>query len=123
NQHQVQNLEPRSERIIRVLEDRADIEREPIRGFAAFVTRPMPRALCASRIYLVIAASRASHAVRPTLMNEVILASRLVRKHPVEVSKAQLFYDFGFVFPFGVHPVHIQTVPPMVICVKSGIVA
>ena len=96
--HQMQNLEPRPERVVRILENRSDIEREAIRGFAALVAGPMIGTLHASGIHFLIAAPWASDAVRPALMNQIFLAGCFVRKHPVELRKAHLFYDLWFLF-------------------------
>jgi hypothetical protein len=112
NEHQVQNLKPRSERVIRILENCADVKREPISRFAALVARPMEWTLSASRINLLIAASRATDTVGPTLLNQIFLASRFIGEHPLEIPKAQLLYDFRFVavsFFLNVHNRHVTT--------------
>jgi hypothetical protein len=95
-QHQVENFEPHEQLIIRVLEDRADQNREPIGRVAAFLTDPIERAVF-ERVDFFIIASRASDAFGPALVLQILLASGLVRKHSVEVGKSHLACELWFV--------------------------
>jgi hypothetical protein len=99
-QHQVENLEPDQQLVIRILENRVDGYREPIRralGFPAVGALPM-KGTRLTRVHLVVPAARASDAVRPTLIAEIRLAGILIGKHPVESGKGQLADKLRFVF-------------------------
>jgi hypothetical protein len=99
-QHQVQNLKPNQQPIVRVLENRVDGDREPIRRAGILATlRALPmegtRLAC---VHLVIAASRTDDDFGPALIAQIRLASIFIRKHPVEASHRQLSGEFRFVF-------------------------
>jgi hypothetical protein len=62
--HQVDNLEPRPQWIVRVLKDRLSYYREPITVFLTVTTLPVESLF--QCIDFLIAATRALHAIRPT---------------------------------------------------------
>jgi hypothetical protein len=99
-QHQVENLEPDQQPIVRVLENRVDGDGEPIRrtvGLPAVGALPMEGPRLAG-VHFFVPASRATDALGPTLVAEIRLAGILIGKHPVESRKGQLTGELRFVF-------------------------
>jgi hypothetical protein len=96
-QHQVQNLEPDQQFVIRVLENGPCDDGEPIGAFArsALLAFPRPRARLA-RVNLIVAAARATDAVRPALRHQVRLARGFIGKHPIKLRKRHLSGNFRF---------------------------
>lgn len=92
-QHEVKNLEPNQQLVIRILENRPadDAEAVILAGLAEPVKGPR-----FERVNFVVAAARTAHAVRPTPGCEKGFARRLVRKHPVEIGQRHLSRDFRF---------------------------
>jgi len=80
--HQMRDLEPITERLVGVLKDRSDQNREPIAVRGTLLALPMPLASF-EVIDLGIAATRAMHAVRPAAGLQIAFAGVLVpdRKH------------------------------------------
>lgn len=90
-QHVVQDLEPRSQGIVRVLEDRAHVEREAVGVGVLFgLANPVERAGLQRVHLLALATLRAIHAVFPSLVGEILFAGRFVRKHLVELAERHL---------------------------------
>ncbi len=119
-QYQVENFEPDKQLVVRVLEDRSDRNGETIGralGRSTLHALPVERPR-GTLIYLRIPATRAGYASRPAPQGQVELASRLVRKHPVKVSKGHLAGNFGFVFV-----THATNLAPGKVLVKPGIIA
>ena len=105
-QHQVENLEPDQERVIRILENRARDEREAICVGATLVAFPSPRAL--SLIYLLVIAARATDSVRPAMLHQVALAGIFVWKEPIKLREGHLSDKLWFAcFNFLVHETRI----------------
>jgi hypothetical protein len=75
-----QNLEPRAERIVSVLENRPCDDREAIARFAALGALPVPRTPL-QVVNLIIPATRAFHnAIQPTAIFQILFAGVFVRK-------------------------------------------
>ena len=99
-QHQVENLEPDQQLVIRVLENRVDRNREPIRGarsLPAFRALPVEGPRLAG-VNVLVSATRASNALRPTLIAEIRFAGILIGEHSVESRKGQLFNELRSMF-------------------------
>lgn len=91
-QHHVDDPEPVAERFIRVLEDGADQNREPIPArLGALATLPMEGPICHG-INVNIPASRAMDAFGPAPSYEVALAIVVGREHVVKLLNCKLFY-------------------------------
>lgn len=71
-EHRIQNLKPRSQRILRVLHDGAGQQRETIAAIAALRTLPVARTL--QRVHLLIRATRALNASRPAMGEDILTA-------------------------------------------------
>src|SRR5262252_7439846 len=78
-QHQMDDAEPLTQGLIRVLEDRADQRREPITLRRTVVALP-PEVHRGHRTRLVVAAARATDAKGPAVRDEVSETSVLVGK-------------------------------------------
>jgi hypothetical protein len=96
--HQVQNFEPCQQRLFRFLENRSGREREPIRRARL---RSALHALPANRtglafVYVLVAATRATNAQGPAAREQIVAASFLIRKHPLEVANRHLPNEAGF---------------------------
>lgn len=76
-QHRVENLEPRDERHVGILEYRADQNGEPIRCLAAFLADPMKR-FGLEGIDFFVSASRTLHAIRPAAIRKELTAGWLI---------------------------------------------
>ena len=90
-QHQVSDLEPVAERLVRVLKDRAGNDRKPIAVRGALLALPMPLA----RRQVIdggIAATRAVNAIGPAAGLQICLAGILIAdwKQLVELGRSQL---------------------------------
>jgi hypothetical protein len=118
-QHQVQNLEPSEQWIVRVLKDGADGHGKTVWRPWVFATlRALPsEGARLVRVNLLIAAARAIDALRPTLVLEISLAGRLVRKQPVKLRQRHLSGDLGFV-----RCVHAEKIAHNQVLVKSSII-
>jgi len=118
SEHQVQNLEPDQQFVIRILENRAADERETVvfAGLAEPVEGP--------RVQLIdggIAATRTLHAIRPAMFHQVSLAGQFIWKEGVKSRKCHLANKLWFVFlPRHVHEKRIAQMDPRV---KSGTIA
>jgi hypothetical protein len=94
NQHKVHDLEPVAERLVRVLKDRPDQNREPIAArLGAFGALPV-KGTIGDGIHVYIAATGAMDAFRPAASNEISLAGILIREHIVKLLICKLFYRF-----------------------------
>ncbi|MGA8791303.1 MAG: hypothetical protein WB498_00100 [Candidatus Binatus sp.] len=123
-QHQVQNLEPRQEWIVGVLEDRVDRNGEPVRRARILSTLgalPVegPRL---TGVNLFIPAARASDNLRPTLVAQIRLAGIFIGKHSVESRKGQLFNELRFMFGV-IILVHEPNIAHSTVIVKGCIIA
>jgi hypothetical protein len=100
-QHQMDNAEPLAKVDIRVLENGADQDGEPItvRASAARVANPMKGA--GMRLDIGMAATRASHKLGPTVFGEVQLAGIFVREHPLEIADGHLMDWLAGLFATG----------------------
>ena len=94
-QHQVQNLEPYEQLVVRVLKNGSDQHGEPIGRIAAFLANPIERASF-ERPDLFITATRATDGLRPAARDQIGLASGFVREQPVEFRQSHLTRDFRF---------------------------
>jgi hypothetical protein len=92
-QHEVKNLEPSSQRIVGVLEDRSDIERETVRGIATPLADPMEW-LPVEFADLISPTPGAADAIRPPAAYQIFLASVLIWEHLIEIRKGHLLYEF-----------------------------
>jgi hypothetical protein len=94
-QHQVQNLKPYEQLVIRVLEDGSDEHREPIGSVATFFANPVE---CASLecVDLLVAAARATDGLRPAARDQIRLTSGFVREQAVKLRKRHLTRNFRF---------------------------
>jgi hypothetical protein len=91
-QHKVDDLEPIAERLVRVLKDSADQNREPITtSLGALTTLPVERPI-GHGINVNIPASRAMDTFGPAAGHEVILAIILSREHVAKLLICKLFY-------------------------------
>ena len=91
-QHEVDDLEPVFQGLVRVLEDRSDQNREPIAArLGALGTLPMEGPV-SHRINVDIPATRAMDAVGPAPQNEVVFAGILIREHVTKLLICKLFY-------------------------------
>src|SRR5262249_24212983 len=95
--HQVDDLEPRAERVVGVLEDRADERGEAVAVDRALLALPLPGAGEAGGV--VPSATRARDAVRPAHLNEIGHAS-VFGGEPVEELR-EGHHDEDNVVPFG----------------------
>ncbi len=105
-QHQVQNLEPDQQLVIRVLEDGPDRHGEAVglaRLVTAHATSPM-KGLELQGVDLGVVATRTLNAIRPTLMRQVFLTCIFVREEPIKLGKSHLPDKLRFAcFYFLVH--------------------
>jgi hypothetical protein len=117
-EHQIQNLKPNEQLIIRVLKNRPADDTKAI--VLTILTQPMER----PRVELVdggVAASRALNAIRPAAVSQVLLAGIFVRKELIKLRKRHLANEFWFTFlP---RRVHEKRIAQMDLRVKSGIFA
>jgi len=74
-----ENFKPSLERIVRILENRSGNDGKAIPGPAALRALPMPRSAC-QFINLVVAATRALHAVWPATVLQKLFARAFVRE-------------------------------------------
>jgi hypothetical protein len=88
-QHQMSDAKPVAERLIRVLENGPDQDREPITVRGALLALPMPLTRF-EVIDLGIAAAWAMHAIRPAAGFQIIFAGIFVGKHRLELGDGQL---------------------------------
>jgi|ERR1700674_4806838 len=89
-EHQVRDLEPIAERLIRILENRSCDVRETIgRVFRALVALPMPRVALQFR-GVFSAAARAADALRPALANKIGAARLFIREKLLELRGGKL---------------------------------
>lgn len=91
-QHKIQHLEPGSKRVVRILKDGADVEREAIGMGSAFMALPRPCTL--GFVKLLVSAAGASRTCWPTPIHEIALAGILIRKEPI-VGKSHLPNTLG----------------------------
>jgi hypothetical protein len=91
--HVVKNLEPSKQGIVRVLENRSNVNREPIVALPVIVANPMERARL-QRVDFFRSAPRTLDAIRPSAILHVHLARRVIREHEVEFGKRDLFDSF-----------------------------
>lgn len=104
-EHQVDDLKPLAQRLVGVLEDGPDRDREAVAaGIGAGVADPM-EVLGPMFHDLGIAAARAADARRPTLLDQVGPTGVLVREQPVEVAERHLV-DARLLGFHGVRPVN-----------------
>jgi len=87
-QHQVNDAKPLAQRLVGVLEDRPDENREPIALWQTILALPMPR--LTKRPNFVMAATRAVHAIGPAIAHQVCAARIFMRKHRLELGDAKL---------------------------------
>ena len=88
-QHQVNDAEPLAERLIRVLKNRVDQDREPIAVGGAGMALPM-EGTARQLVHFGIAAARAMDARRPAMPNQVSLTGVLIWELPLEVCDGHL---------------------------------
>jgi hypothetical protein len=99
-QHQVDDAEPLAKVNIRVLENGADENREPITAAGrASVASPMERA--GVGLHLSITAARADDELGPAMFGEVELAGVFVREHPLEIADGHLMDRLDALFGAG----------------------
>jgi hypothetical protein len=90
NQHKVSDLEPNSQRLVRVLKDRPGNMREAIAGLrSALVALPTPRAVW-QFVWVLGTTARATHAFGPSARYKIGAASLLIGKHRVEFGGGKL---------------------------------
>jgi hypothetical protein len=95
DQHQVNDLEPITERLVRVLEDCPYQHREPIAALlSAFGALPV-KGTIGDRVNVDVTAARAMDAFRPAAGYEVDFASPLVREQGVKLLCGQLGNGFN----------------------------
>ena len=94
-QHQIQNLEPYEQLVVRVLKDGPDQHGESIGRIAAFLADPVERARL-ERIDLFVPAARATDALWPAARDQIRLAGVLVREQAVKFRQSHLTRDFRF---------------------------
>jgi hypothetical protein len=95
DQHQVNDLEPITERLVRVLEDCPYQHREPIAALlSAFGALPV-KGTIGDGIHVNIAAARAVNTLGPAADNQVGFASVLVREQGVKLLCGQLGNGFN----------------------------
>jgi hypothetical protein len=97
--HQIENLEPYEESVVRIFKDRSDRDGEPIwraLGWPTLHALPMER-LSLARVDLLVTATRADDAVRPAARYQVSLAGRFIGKQPVKFGQGHLPCDSGIV--------------------------
>jgi hypothetical protein len=97
-EHEVQDFEPSAKRNFGFLENGSSLEREAIGRaviLAAFLALPMPRAGRAF-INVIVAASRAAWAARPSAQEQISPATRLIGKEPIELSERHLADEARF---------------------------
>ena len=89
-QHQVDNLKPLAQRLVRILEDRPDRHAKAVAGrIGAGVADPIE--LAGAVFYDINAATaRAAHASRPALRDKVAFARIVVRKRLLELANREL---------------------------------
>lgn len=93
-QHQVGDLEPIHQRLIRILENRSRDVREAIgRHWRTLVALPMP-GVASQGFGVIRATTRTLHAIRPTLADKVFTAGFLIRKRLMELWDGQLVKKF-----------------------------
>jgi hypothetical protein len=118
-QHQVQNLEPDQQLVIRVLEDRPADDRESIAILLTNAALPVPR-LEVKLVNLWIVAARAfNYAIGPASIHQVSLAGVFIWKEGVKFRKRHLANELRFtLLPYCVHE---KKVTQVYSCVKSRI--
>ncbi len=95
-QHEVNDLEPVPQRLVRVLEDRPDQNGEAVAAlFGALSALPMEGAI-GDGVHVNVPAAGTVNAFRPTAGLQVLLASRLVGKHRFELGVRKLLDGFDF---------------------------
>ena len=90
--HQVQNLEPHDQRLLRFLEDRSGSQSEPIRRTrlrTALHTLPVPRTRGAL-VNVIVLATRTLRAAGPTSQQQIRTACVLIWKERIEVAERHL---------------------------------
>ncbi len=98
--HQVQNLEPHEQRLLRFLENGSGSQREAIgrAGFrAALHTLPMPRSRHAL-VHVIIVAAWTTRASGPASQEQICTACFLIGKQRVELAERQLSHEARLVF-------------------------
>ena len=98
--HQVQNLEPYDQRLLRFLEDRSGSKRKPIRRAwfrAALHTLPVPRSRRAF-VHMIVVATWAVRASGPTAHQQIRAACFLIREQRIEVAERHLSDESRLVF-------------------------
>ena len=104
-EHQMENLEPHTERLFSFLENRSSLEREAIGRaiiLAAFLTLPVPgmRFAC---VHMIVAATRAFHTAGPAAREQIRPARFLIGEHSLELGKRQLRNQFRLCVSFVHH--------------------
>ncbi len=110
-EHQMNDAEPLTERLVGVLEDRPDQDREAVAILRALCTLPVPF-LVFKLINLVVFAARAVRPIRPAIQRQIRLAGVLIReltlkicnRHLMDLQGVLLFFPHGLVSR-GVRPV------------------
>lgn len=94
-QHEIDDLEPRLETNVRVLEDRSDQHREPIAALgSAFGALPVER-LVGDGINVRVPATGAVHAVMPAAPDQILLAGVIGREQLFKLRDRHLFRKTG----------------------------
>lgn len=89
-QHEVCDLEPIAKRLVRILKNRLDSQREPIRSLrGALIALPMVR-IARQRMDVRVVATRTFNAIGPTACNQIGAASLLMGKHCLELGAGHL---------------------------------
>ncbi len=94
-QHQIDDLEPSFETDVRIFENRTDQDGKTITALRrTFRALPMER-LVSDGINVLVVATRATDAIRPTLSDEIALASIVGREQFFELRDGHLAREFG----------------------------
>ena len=103
--HQVQNLEPHDERLLRFLEDGSGSERKTIgraRLRAALHTLPVPRTR-RTLVHVIVLATRTLRAGGPTSQEQISAACVLIREERIEVAERHLSHKTRLVLVVSRH--------------------
>ena len=110
--HQVQNLEPHQQRLLRFLEDRSRREREAIWRaglWTALYTLPVPRTRRAL-VYVIVIAAWAVRASGPASQKQKSAACVLIREQRIKLAERHLSHKPRLVLVFVWHASDISAV-------------
>jgi hypothetical protein len=103
-EHQIQNLEPDQQLVIRVLEDRPADDRESIAVLLTNAALPVPSFEVKFVDFRIVAARAFNYSIGPASIHQVSLTGVFIRKEGVKFRKRHLANELRFTFlPYRVH--------------------